>query len=595
LAFVPSSTSLLDAIGPLPTVADPYQWGTTKELIFQGEDRRGGIKNVVVSRYPIYLDSIQRGEVQNEAFSYKFKQFLPKEGWIDINLTAEAAMGANGLSKMFGRGAAIREKELFKDFIVLSIDEYNTAHNLATRFDQFGWKADESGFLYGRQLYTPKGVSPAIGAEEVKVRSQYLAPRVGGSLARWTEAAASLFAKDCEAQSFALLSAFAAPLMRFHATAEGGAVVSLVSGASGTGKTTALTAAASVWGRMEGLSLTNIDTDVSKALTLSAMGNLPVVYDEFGNRDPEIVKRFILVFTNGRDKMRGTIDGTIRHTQASWQTLLLSASNLSLIDQVNALGGTDAPGFRIIEFETRLPKEITHKKGDGLRKELEQNCGYAGDTYLRYLVQPDVLAFVRAAAPRYADEIWAKTGLGSEHRFRVRAIASVAVAAVIVHKLKILPFSPQRIVAWAVEQAQGWKDNATVTRQDTLGVNYLAEFLHAHIGNTLVMAGPFQASRPVPPLVEPRGPLLIRYEKSSGRLLVAENALREWLNKKGVGFRSFLDELQATNVLLNRRRTLSLALGTNYPAALVPCVEISLNHPRVSGMVMDAAKVGATG
>lgn len=579
-----------------PKPVDPFAWGDDGSLIWLGEDKRGSAQRIVVSRYPIYLDSVQKGEVNGDSFSYRFRQFLPKEGWIEIGLTAEAIMGLAGIPKLFGKGAAIREKELFKDYIVLSIDKFNTEQNLKMRFDQFGWKADESGFLYGKNLYTAAGTESAIGAEEVKVRSQFLVPKTGGSLEKWSAAASSLFAKDCEAQSFALLSAFAAPLMRFHATAEGGAVVSLVSERSGTGKTTALTAAASVWGRLEGLSLTNIDTDVSKALTLSALGNLPVIYDEFYNRDPEIVKKFIIVFTNGRDKMRGTVDGTIRHTQASWQTVLLSASNLSLIDLVNSVGGTDAPGFRILEFTASLPHGLTHQRGDGLRKDLEQNSGYAGDKFLRYLVQPDVLAFVRKAIPAWTDDIWKKTELTSEHRFRVRAIASVAVAATIVQKLGILPFSPQRIVDWAMEQAKGYRDDAPITGIESTAVRYLAEFLNEHAPNALVLSGPWRANDPNrPPLLEPRAKLLIRYEKSNGRLIVAQMALRDWLTKKGVGYRSFMDDMMKQNIVLEKSRQFNLGVGTNYPSGLMPCVEISMNHPKMSGVVIDAVKLGAVG
>lgn len=231
-----------------------------------------------------------------------------------------------------------------------------------------------------------------------------------------------------------------------------------------------------------------------------------------------------------------------------------------------------------------------------MRKDLEQNSGYAGDKFLRYLVQPDVLAFVRKAIPAWTDDIWKKTELTSEHRFRVRAIASVAVAATIVQKLGILPFSPQRIVDWAMEQAKGYRDDAPITGIESTAVRYLAEFLNEHAPNALVLSGPWRANDPNrPPLLEPRAKLLIRYEKSNGRLIVAQMALRDWLTKKGVGYRSFMDDMMKQNIVLEKSRQFNLGVGTNYPSGLMPCVEISMNHPKMSGVVIDAVKLGAVG
>ena len=90
--------------------------------------------------------------------------------------------------------------------------------------------------------------------------------------------------------------------MRFHASGDGGAIVSLVSDKSGTGKTTALEAAASVWGRLKGTQIIDDDTTVAKGLKLAVFGNIACTYDELYNRDPEVIRRFVLMFTNGRDK-----------------------------------------------------------------------------------------------------------------------------------------------------------------------------------------------------------------------------------------------------------------------------------------------------
>lgn len=575
----------------LPPLTDPFRWSPHGQLVCQSERSDGSQFNIVVSEHPIFLDSIQVGETQEDRFSYRFKLYLPLEGWREVTIPARSMMGVDGVNILFGSGAAIRERDAFRKYVVLAIDQHNKTQRLKVRYEQFGWKQDESGFLYGNRLYAPGGVEPAIGSDEIKVRSQWLAPRPGGSLERWSAAANSLFAEGREAYSFALLASFAAPLMRFHSVDEGGAIVSLVSRETASGKTTALEAATSVWGRKEGVGLTNIDTKVSKALTLGVLGNLPVVFDELAAKDAEVVKEFVLVFTNGRDRMRGTVDGTIRHTQARWQTIMVTASNLSLVEQVEGLGGADAPAFRILEFRMpKLPGGGT-REGDRLRKEMELNSGHAGDAYLRYLVNPEVMAWVKATLPRVTEDIWRESGLGAPHRFWIRAIASVAVAARIVDKLGILSLTPSRIVQWAIDQVSGRKDDSLVT--DAPGVSTISRFLNEHVGSMLVMPKHWSPrDRDLQPLMLPNnGKLVIRYERENGRLLIDEAAFRRWAVRHEIGVRDLINELANQLVVTTKRRLVTLSSGTNIPGGQVQCIEINGQHPALSGFVAPVEKI----
>lgn len=592
----PSSTSSEDAsktIGgvALPPLTAPFSWSRHGQLVLDSERADGSPLNITVSEHPIFLDSIQTGETQDDRFSYRFKLWLPLEGWREVTIPARAMMGPDGVNTLFGSGAAIRERDAFRRYVVLAIDQHNKTQRLKVRYEQFGWKQDESGFLYGNRLYAPTGIEPAIGSDEVKVRSQWLAPRTGGSLERWSAAANALFSTGREAFSFALLASFAAPLMRFHSVDEGGAIVSLVSRESGTGKSTALEAAASVWGRTEGLGLTNIDTKVSKALTLGVLGNLPLIYDELANRDPEVLKEFVMVFTNGRDKMRGTVDGTIRHTQARWQTVMVTAGNASIIEQIESLGGADAPGFRILEFRMPPLAGGGTREGDRLRKEMEANAGHAGDAYLRYLVTPEVLAWVKATLPRVTEEIWRDSGLQAQHRFWVRTIASVAVAARVVSELGILSFSPNRIVQWAVDQVTGRRSESLVT--EAPGVSTLSRFLNEHVGSMLVMPKHWTPrDRDLQPLMTPNnGKLVVRYERENGRLLIDEAAFRRWAVRHEIGVRDLLNELESQLVVTARRKLVTLSSGTNIPGGQVPCIEINGQHPALSGFVAPVEKV----
>lgn len=557
-------------------------------------EKDGADAEVLICNYPLYLDGVQVGEVGEGAFSYAFKQFLPHDGWQNVVIPAEQLMGASGIAKLFGRGIVIHDPRSFSAYVRSAVDGFNAAERLRTRYDQFGWKAADKSFLYGSRLYSANAAPKEMpGSDEVKERSAWLRPKVAGTLAAWSAAANALFQQGCEVQAFALLCAFAAPLMRFHTVTEGGAIVALHSRGSAKGKSTALAAITSVWGDKKGLEITNTDTSVSKGITLGVLGNLPIVYDELQHQDPEVIRDFVRIFTNGRDKMRGTSEGRIRHTQASWQTILISASNASLTDTLYHASGIDALAFRVLELPVALPSTVDTTKGDTLKKRLEQNAGHAGDAYLRYLVQPEVLAWAVQAIDTWTAELWAKTGLSTEHRFRIRCLGSVAVASALVNKLGLLTFDPQRIMNWAIDQVTGMRNDAPVTGHDAeMSTDALSAYLAEHLNDTLVMPRAWvNGERLLLPLMVPLRRLSIRFEKANGRILLAETPLRAWLLRKEISYRPFMDDLTASGVVVSARRKATLGAGTDLPGGQMTCVEVNAHHVALAGVMDNIVKL----
>lgn len=372
--------------------------------------------------------------------------------------------------------------------------------------------------------------------------------------------------------------------MRFHSSGEGGAIVSLVSDKSGTGKTTALEAAASVWGRLKGTQIIDDDTSVAKGLKLAVFGNIACTYDELYNRDPEVIRRFVLMFTNGRDKDRGTADGTLRHVRAEWQTILLLASNNSIVDILSSMDGTDAPAYRVLEFIMDTPATMDKRRGDALKQQLDANSGFAADVYLRTLLQPDCLKYIKTALPKWTEGIWNRTGATKEMRFWVRTIASVIAAGAVVRQTGILDFSVDRITGWAIEQVQQKISSRGEFAGHRTPVSMLVSFLDQHLLDTLVTPkgfkpGPNQAAHI---LLEPRRSLLIRHELLDRRIYIEEQTLKKWLVKTGVNTESFYRELKDLGVLAQTRRV-TLGAGTTHSTGQVTALEINAAHPAMSG------------
>ena len=196
-------------------------------------------------------------------------------------------------------------------------------------------------------------------------------PKKGGSLVEWSRAANELYTRGLEAHQFAVMSSFAAVLMRAHGDSEGGAVVAMVTSKSGTGKSTALDAVSSVWGERSSLEMTNRDTEISRAISLGVLGNLPVDLDELRFRDPETTRDFITMFTVGKDKTRATREGRLQQNNYRWQTILIGGSViirwLIFWEQMLLMPSL----LRVLEFSADLP--FDQRKGDHLRRELVRN------------------------------------------------------------------------------------------------------------------------------------------------------------------------------------------------------------------------------
>ena len=201
---------------------------------------------------------------------------------------------------------------------------------------------------------------------------------------------------------------------------------------------------------------------------------------------------------------------------------------------------------------------------------------------MKRLVQPETLAWVKKALPAMREEIAKKYGFTSEHRFWARTLASVAVASTIVKDLRLVSFSPDRILEWALETLVSAKESEVGHTQEASHV--IARFLASRINETLVMPHEWRPSeRKVLPMKVPQRGLVVRHEFENGRISIDERALREFLSAEGVSWQSMIIELKEKKMLLNYRRMVTLGAGTEIVTGQIPCLEIDAKHPVMSG------------
>src|SRR5579871_466722 len=236
-------------------------------------------------------------------------------------------------STLWAQGVPLRKGEtsMTVEFVVSWIEKLQKTKGMSVSSVPFGWNTafgKIDGFCFGGHVWSPNGERQAASPDFV-IAQQY---EPTGAIEPWITAAKMVTQQKRPALDAVIAASFGAPLVRF--TGQTGLLMSLYSIESGIGKSTALKIAQAVWGdpikAMQGLS----DTQNSVVNKIGEIRSLPLFWDELKTEDD--TKKFVnLAFqlSLGKEKSRLTQSSQQRNP-GTWQTILVSASNESLLDFV---------------------------------------------------------------------------------------------------------------------------------------------------------------------------------------------------------------------------------------------------------------------
>lgn len=520
-------------------------------LWFAGENDKGETKSKYVSRTPFFLKRIAEVFNEQEGTYYVFEVRKPNYDAEEITLAAARVTGVGAPALMASIGVRISEPLVFQAYLHEAAALFQAQGRSTVIYKQFGWRDEDTTFFVGNRMYTPTGVVNVVGAGGTQDRARHF-PLLG-DLETWTDNADKLCAPGCEAQQFAILASAAAPLMKFHQKDEGGAIYSMYSWLTATGKSTAFDAAQSFWGERDGMAITNIGTIKSRNAIMATGCNIPVFFDEASQRDPKVLLEFCQTFTNGRGGDGLLQDGTIRQNPLTWQTVLLCGSNVPMLEILASAGGSIAMTTRILEVGTSIPPELKGS-GEAMRRSLKDNAGQAGHKYLQYLTQvPEVLAWTKNGLATAFDTVGA--GFAREARFLIRLITAAEKAGTILRKLDIFHCDPVRMREWALDCARSQLSSmSTFALEDSI-----TAYLNAYPNDILTVQGEgrdagYTHHRPTR---ETRG----RFETGTGMLYIAVAPFRKWLASRDFSYQGVCEVLKAKGTLLDTK-LLTLTAGT---------------------------------
>ena len=408
---------------------------------------------------------------------------------------------------------------------------------------QFGW-TEEKTFVIGDREITADGVRYSPPSKAIMQTCSLLTKK--GDLNEWRTIANFYNNPGMEAQAFAMFLGFGGVLMPY--TQVRGGIVNLMSPGSGTGKSTVQMVINSIWGKPFDLLLQNDDTYNAKIHRFGVLNNLPATIDEITNMKEEVISQLAYAITQGRGKNRMESQSNAeRLNHTFWRLVAITSSNSSLYDKLYALKDfPEGEMMRIIELRIHQTNSHSKEYTDALFGRLADNYGHAGEVFIKYVVEnlPDVLDILRDVQLR----LDAAAGLGQRERFWSNIGALAITGGLIANQLRLIDVDVKRIFNWLVvflKTGKGEVKNGTVTD----GAGALGSFIAANVNNVLIIRdSAADNGLPTPPMREPRGELLIRYEPDTKYLYIVQKKFKEWCAKNQVSYHDTVNNLRNSGV-----------------------------------------------
>jgi hypothetical protein len=584
----------------IPTLPEGYFRGANGGIYKEGEngdDEDEASKPKLVYENFLYVVKLMEDPI--EGFVAVLKHHLPKDGVKQFVIFNSKLTEQGELRKELAKYGVIATQTRHKyitEYLMAFIKELQHAKKAQTMRQQFGWADNDSKFIVGDREVTATGIYHSPPASSIANMVDYFRPK--GSLEDWKEAFALYGRKGLEIQAFGALSGFGAPLLKF--TGQKGAVINFIHPDSGTGKTTILRMANSVFGDPEMLLGTPEDTDVGKILKVGFLNNIVNTMDEITNMSPLDASRTLYAYSQGRGKDKAKANANeLRENTVTWRTLSIASSNASFYEKLAVLKShADGEMMRLLEFKVpplETPVISTQEGKDLLDHTLNSNYGVAGDIYIQYVIAnlEEVKNTVLTIQAKFDQEL----RLSQRERNWSAACAVIIAGGHIAKKIGLLPNFDigaiyREVSAHVLEMR---KDTAApVSNPSTV----IGDFINRHNNNMLVVEDGVdkRTNKGKVPELLPKGPLLMRYEPDTKRVYITSKTLKDDCVDLQLNYKDTLKELEKNGVLLetiNKR----LSKGSSLMSTAVRCLVFDASHPDFMDMdiVVEAGAEDASG
>jgi hypothetical protein len=591
----PGLAALLTTKGKTEVLPSGYVRDTVTGLINKvATDENGNSIHLEVCPVPVFDAWLQDGP-----WVLNFKTALPHQGDREVVLPLSEIATKDGLVKVLASAGILlgkKHQDAMKEFTVSFVQRLQQEKHAVISSTPFGWARYQSGhiegFVYANQEWYDDGngnlTSKNATVPDPALGHQYM-PK--GKLDPWMGMSKIITDQKRPGLDAILASAFAAPLITF--TGHDGCLLAVYSPESGIGKTTTMRTSQAVWGNpkraMQGLD----DTANSVVKKMGTLKELPIYWDELKTDDD--TRRFVnLVFklTGGKEKSRMDRGGGFQH-MGDWKTLLVSASNDSLMDTVNRSSKSSTAGIvRMFEYALLPGTEGQIEAGvvQRLGADLEHNYGHVGLAYAQHLAMNHRTIASEVADLQDALEI--ELNAAKSERFWVATICTLVKGAEYANALGFteidVPAMKKFLVSVLVKMRNEVVEAPTDMQNEFAVKTILSQFLaNKRKRNTLYTNKVWGGRGHIPPgtivvntdfndPIKDLQELQVHIGVSDGICRINSNALSEYLKEKGHSRHAFTKALKEDFVMRDGAFC-NLGGGTNFRLPGMRCIEIDFS------------------
>ena len=552
----------------LPTGYARDKEGHVFQLMVNPED--GSVDRVLVAPYPM-----TNGWLQRNPWILNFTVKINEDITSQIHIPYEVMPSKDTFFKhvsMQGMSLQTGYMVRFREFIMAWVDKLRQGRNSVVMSSPFGWVVNNGaieGFSFGGTVFGPTDDRPAANPNP-HIQQQYTPT---GDRKPWIDAAKMITDQRRPGLDVILASAFAAPLVRF--SGQEGVLLSSYSTESGIGKSTAVKIAQSVWGNpIKGVQQLN-DTQNSVLNKLGEIKNLPLYWDEL--KTEEDTRKFVnLAFqlSSGKEKARLTSQAAQREV-GTWETMMLCASNDSLIDFITrATKMTTAGLMRVLEY-TLLPGtqgQINQALASQMVAKLKDNYGVIGLEYAQYLGRKHKQ--IEADHIDISDKLDERCKFKADERFWRIAAVCILQGAIYANQLGFTDIQIDDLedfLVTIISNMRAERSNQTVDMSKQINVsNVLTQFLNSMRARHTIFTNKIHVAKGKPPTnaiqvkrdASKLDGIYVQVGLEDGLLRISSYQLREWLSKSGYSNHVFLKALEKE---FGMHQTVGrLASGTDY-------------------------------
>lgn len=575
------------------TLPSQYVRGQDGIISFRTVNDDGTPLLIPLTHYPII-----NGWLSNNPWTLHFVTRTETGPKTVIEVPTEVITAKDGIAKFLGsKGFFCTDKQykILKEFFVSWLQKLQNSKDSVVSAAPFGWSVVDGkieGFAYAGRVWMQGGDRPAANPNP-QLQYQY-SPK--GDMKVWRDIAKIVYEQNRPDINAILAVGFAGPLVRF--TGFPGLILNAYSPESGIGKTTAMKTSQAVWGNpvlaMQGLN----DTSNSVLGKMGQIRSLPMYWDEI--KSEAQVKRFCsIVFdlTGGREKTRMNADATLR-LSGTWQTMMVSASNDSLVDgMAREVGSTTAGLHRLFEYAVEKPAQVTHDIGavQRLVGKLEDNFGHAGLIYAKFLGAN--WKRVEAEVAAMQDELYTETKVKQEERMWIATMAVILKGAQYANELGLTDINVPDLKQWAMGVLEGMRREVDKTPSDLTSdlsaSTVLAEFLNSTRSRNMLVTNRIWTSKGKPSKgaiqiqcdTSRLGEISVHLGKEDRLLRISSTFFTRWMGERKYSRQTWVKKMEKEFGL--RIINGKLGGGTDMVCAMEYLIELDLNHPSLAGFVDD--------